>query len=120
MTISIASLPPRVANNNGPSLKQSAAAIQLAGEIQLDIDQEALTREVPASLVKESLFIGLIPSLMDDPHGHWSVDDLTEAVRRAAESWADLRGRGEANGSFRRRQRSAAPAGQPASAVTGP
>ncbi len=79
------------ANANGPTPEQSDTAINLAGEILLDLDQEGAARGVPGSLVRECLFFSLIPSLMDEAHGYRTADDLTEAVRRAAESWAELR-----------------------------
>ena len=82
----------RTANGNGPSAEQGEAAINLAGEILLDLDKEGAARNVPAGLVRESLFFSLIPNLMDDSHSFWSAEELTEAVRRAAESWAELRG----------------------------
>ena len=80
------------ANSNGPNAEQGEAAINLAGEILLDLDKESAARNVPAGLVRESLFFSLIPNLMDDSHGFWSAGELAEAVRRAAESWAELRG----------------------------
>ena len=83
---------PKPANSNGPTAEQGETATNLAGEILLDVDRESACRGVSADLVRESLFFSLIPSLMDASGGYWSAEDLTEAVRRAAESWADLRG----------------------------
>ena len=80
------------ANNNGPTPEQCDAAINLAGEVLLDLDRDSAARNVPAALVRESLFFSLIPSLMDESGRRWSAGELTEAVRRAAESWAELRG----------------------------
>ncbi len=80
------------ANNNGPTSEQGDAAINLAGEVLLDLDRDSAARAVPAELVRESLFFSLIPSLMDDSGRRWSAEELAEAVLRAAESWADLRG----------------------------
>lgn len=84
---------PRPANANCPNRLQGEAAINLAGELLLDIEKEAAARGVPADLVRESLFFTFIPSLMDASYHEWSADDLADAVRRAAESWTDLRGR---------------------------
>lgn len=83
---------PKPANGNGPNPEQGDAAINLAGEVLLDLDRESAARGVPAGLVRESLLFSLIPSLMDDSWRTWSAEELTEAVQRAAESWADLRG----------------------------
>ena len=80
------------ANGNGPTPEQCDAANNIAGEILLYIILGGCALNVQADLVRESLFFSLIPNLMDDSCGAWSVKKLTEAVRRAAESWADLRG----------------------------
>ena len=80
------------ANSNGPNPEQGDAAINLAGEILLDLDRDSAARGVQAGLVRESLFFSLIPNLMDDSGRYWSAQELAEAVRRAAESWAELRG----------------------------
>jgi len=80
------------ANSNGPNPEQGDAAINLAGEILLDVDRDSAARGVPAGLVRESLFFSLVPSLMDDSCGAWTAEELARAVQRAAESWADLRG----------------------------
>ena len=80
------------ANGNGPTPEQYDTANTLAGGIRLDINGGGAVLNVPADLVRESLFFSLIPNLMDDSCGEWSAKKLAEAVRRAAETWADLRG----------------------------
>ena len=88
-----ATLPPEPANNNGTTPQQGEAAVNLAGELLLDLERDSTARDTPSALVRESLFFSLIPSLMDESNHRWTPESLGEAVRRAAESWTDLRGR---------------------------
>ena len=80
------------ANGNGPHPEQYNAANNFAGELLSDINRERTAWNVPTDLVREVLFFSLIPNLMDDSCGAWSAEKLTEAVRRAAVSWAGIRG----------------------------
>ncbi|MEI6557885.1 MAG: hypothetical protein WCO00_05705 [Rhodospirillaceae bacterium] len=86
------SAPFKPANANGPTAEQGEIAINLAGEVLLDLDKEGAARGIAPDLVRESLFFSLIPSLMEDCCRSWSAEALGEAVRRAALSWAELRG----------------------------
>ena len=93
MPIVPATMPPKPANTNGPTPEQGEAAANLAGELLLDLERDSAARDVPLGVVQESLLFSLIPSLMDDSSHRWTAETLGDAVRRAAESWTDLRGR---------------------------